>query len=172
MRTVFFIRHAKSSWKDLYLDDIDRPLNKRGNRDAPLMSQKLVELIQEDPSIHLDQSIILSSNALRTQETVEHFNQTLQLKRQQIIFDSNLYLADEDYLVESLFQLQDQYSCAFLFAHNPGMTFLANQCRRTPVDNIPTCGIFRVDFDVLTWNEVSTQVSYSTWFIYPKMFDS
>jgi len=41
MKTIILVRHAKSSWSDLRLDDFDRPLNKRGKRNAPFMGQKM-----------------------------------------------------------------------------------------------------------------------------------
>ena len=41
MKTLFLIRHAKSSWKFHNLADHDRPLNKRGRRDAPEMGRRL-----------------------------------------------------------------------------------------------------------------------------------
>ena len=43
VKRLYLIRHAKSSWKDPDLDDFDRPLNKRGKTDAPLMGKRLKE---------------------------------------------------------------------------------------------------------------------------------
>lgn len=171
MKTVFYIRHAKSSWKDFNLDDIDRTLNNRGRRDAPVMAVKLKALIDSDESVNLNNSMILSSNSVRTKETLELFNNYLGIEQDRINYDSNLYLADSDTLVEALFQVEDQLNCVFLFAHNPGLTILANQCRTTLVDNIPTCGIFRVDFNVSRWKEVDPISADSRLLMFPKMYD-
>ena len=64
MKKLFLIRHAKSSWEDLRLDDFDRPLNKRGEKDAPFMA----ELLKEKNIIP---DLIISSPSLRTKLTAE-----------------------------------------------------------------------------------------------------
>ena len=70
MKKLYLIRHAKSSWKDITLDDFDRPLNKRGKTDAPFMAQKL-----KDKNIYPD--IIISSPAKRAKSTAKAFKKNL-----------------------------------------------------------------------------------------------
>jgi len=167
MKTVFYIRHAKSSWSDHSLSDHDRPLNNRGNRDAPVMAAALKQLIDlkfTDKNIH-----ILSSTARRTQETLSYFRDAFKLSSDSISLTKNLYHASEEILVAELFGMSDSIDILLVFAHNPGITYLANQIRNEYIDNIPTCGIFDVAYDTDHWNEIDINNASSSAFIYPKM---
>ena len=165
MKTVYYIRHAKSSWADYGIPDSERPLNKRGLRDAPFMAAKLKALVDENSKL-----LILSSTAQRTKDTLAFFKAEFAMADEQVILDSNLYLAPPSSLMEALFQVPDEFDTVFLFAHNPGITELANALRTSFVDNIPTCGIFKVDFNVQSWIDVDNVSSSSNMFIYPKMY--
>ncbi len=65
MKTIYFMRHAKSSWKDPELSDIDEALNKRGRKDAPQMAKYLRKL-------KVKPDIIISSPAKRALKTTHY----------------------------------------------------------------------------------------------------
>jgi len=141
-KTVYFIRHAKSSWDNLGMKDHDRPLNKRGLRDGPVMAQKLFELEGA-----LDQ--IITSTAVRAKETAAYFQKVSGVKSEHYHEDANLYHGDlSDYLQGVVTWADDDFDSAALFAHNPGMTYLANNYTDRFIDNIPTCGISKIVFEV------------------------
>ncbi|MDH3806604.1 MAG: histidine phosphatase family protein, partial [Gammaproteobacteria bacterium] len=64
MKTLTLVRHAKSSWKDSGLSDRERPLNKRGERDAPVMGKRAA-------AAGLRPSQIISSPAVRAWTTAK-----------------------------------------------------------------------------------------------------
>jgi phosphohistidine phosphatase len=78
MKTIILVRHAKSSWKDLSLDDFDRPLNKRGKINAPLMGEKLKER-------QIMPDLILSSPAKRARKTATTIAKKIGYPKKKII---------------------------------------------------------------------------------------
>jgi len=163
-KTVFFVRHAKSSWDDLGLRDHDRPLNKRGKRDGPLMAQKILEL---EGSIQQ----LISSTAKRAYQTCLYFQKAHGISEENLFLESELYHGDvEDYLDGVRTWGQDQFDNAALFAHNPGMTYLANTLAEAHIDNVPTCGVLKVEFDVKLFSEINEHNGELKAFYYPKMF--
>lgn len=163
-KTVYFIRHAKSSWDDIGMKDHDRLLNKRGLRDSPIMAAKLLDLEKELAQI-------ITSTAQRAKETAAFFKSTFDIPEGRYHEESNLYHGDlEDYLDGVRVWADDQYDTVALFAHNPGMTYLANNFTNRHIDNVPTCGISKVVFDVDGFSKISKHNGRLEAFYYPKMF--
>lgn len=160
MKRIYLSRHAKSSWNDLSLSDHDRPLNKRGLRDAPMMAEKVSSLI---PAV----DILVSSSAKRALETSEYFAKALKFKK--ITTESKLYHAGPSEILEVIGDLPSEYDSAFLFGHNPGFTFLYNHFARVPIDNLPTCGLFGLESTADDWYDVDTTNTRVELYIYPKM---
>jgi len=119
MKTLFLIRHAKSSWDNIALPDIDRPLNERGKYDAPLMAKKL-----EDKKIEID--AFVSSPAKRAKKTAEIFMDVLGAKEKKLVLVRSLYEATSENYFDIIENLQDKYDTVALFAHNPGITDFIN----------------------------------------------
>lgn len=161
MKTLYLIRHAKSSWKDRSLDDFDRPLNKRGNRDAPLMG----ELLQERSPVP---ELILSSPALRAITTAHIIADAIGYPRGKILTDEAIYLASVDTLLEIIRNIHDRYSSVFMFGHNPGFTDLGNELTNSQIDNLPTAGLFHVEFDLSSWQDVAPGRGRLAAFEFPK----
>ncbi len=167
MKRVIYIRHAKSSWENHALSDKDRPLNKRGRRDAPFMANVLHEYLQSN-NLQIDQ--ILCSSALRTKETIMHFQQN-GFQQNKLQFDDQLYHASVNYLIECLYQVDDTIQNVIVCAHNPGLSYLAYEAGHN-IDNIPTCGIFEVKFNCEKWVDVSLDIAESGFYFYPKQFQN
>ena len=161
MKSVFFVRHAKSSWENFNIPDHDRPLNKRGKKDALFMGHKMA-LLGWKPEI------IISSTAKRAVKTTKKINKSLKINN--INFTKDLYLASPSKIIFILNSLKDEYQSAMIVAHNPAMTEIINYFSDEYIYNVPTCGIFKVDFDIDKWEELSTYNGKLIKFIYPKMF--
>ena len=159
MKKVYIIRHAKSSWKDMSLDDFDRPLNKRGKRDAPFMGKKLKEQ-------NIVPDIILASPALRSKKTAEKIARKVKYSKQ-IIYDKSLYESSVSELYIALTKINDENSIAFLFGHNTGINMFVESFVGL-YDNVPTCGIVEVEFDCKSWKDISRQNAKLVSFDYPK----
>lgn len=159
MKKLYLIRHAKSSWADASLRDFDRPLNKRGKRDAPIMSQWLKDKIGE-----LD--LIISSPAKRAKKTAKEFAKTFDTK---IDFHKTLYHADVEQIYTSVYGTDNSHKAVAMFGHNPGFTYFANEfASQSYIDNVPTCGIVSIISSCNSWEEFSSTNAQIEFFMYPK----
>ncbi|MFC2156293.1 histidine phosphatase family protein [Acidobacteriota bacterium] len=161
MKYLHLIRHAKSSWKDPNQQDKDRPLNKRGKRDAPMMGSRL-------RSQDVLPDLILSSPARRALKTAKIVAVEIGYPEIDIEIQENIYLGGIRELMNTLREIDNRYQRVFLFGHNPTITDLANSLARTHVNNIPTCGIFSCQFPVDSWEEVDRGKGVFVSFDYPK----
>jgi len=135
-KILYLLRHAKSSWKDASLSDFDRPLNKRGKHDAPLMAS-----LMQKRGIHPD--IILSSPAKRAKKTARHFADLLGTE---LHLDERIYEASPSTLKRVLLEAFRSHDKVMLVGHNPSLTMLCNTLCDCPIDNIPTAGIVGMEF--------------------------
>lgn len=158
---LYLIRHAKSSWENTALSDFERPLNDRGERDAPVMGQRLkIRNVTPD--------LILSSPANRAFKTATIIAASIGYPAEKIKTDKNLYHAEDAELLRIVQQLDDAHQCVWLFGHNPGLTDFVNQLTTEFIDNIPTCGIVACSLAVTTWDEVDWKKGTVVYFDYPK----
>ncbi|WP_299458696.1 histidine phosphatase family protein [uncultured Microscilla sp.] len=161
MKTLTLLRHAKSSWKDLSLSDFERPLNKRGKRDAPFMAQKFKE---KGAMPHL----ILSSPSVRTRLTVAAFVEVL--PETAVEFDQRIYEAHAQTLLRLIRQQSDKVTSLVLVGHNPGLTDLTNYFAPGPIDNVPTTGIVQFNFVATQWKQITAKEASLVYFEYPKLY--
>lgn len=161
MKTLILIRHAKSSWKNRGLPDRDRPLNKRGKRDAPVMGERLAER-----GVEVDG--VISSPAARAVATAEAIALEIDFPWDEVVLDERLYHADEFEMLEVIQEIDDDLDCVMCFGHNPGLTDLANYLSPSYIDNLPTCGVVELTFDVETWALVGDVEPVDVDFDYPK----
>src|SRR5437762_2609960 len=113
MKLIVLIRHAKSSWKHPELTDMDRPLKKRGLRDAPLIGKILKEVHQFKPDV------ILCSPAARAYETATLIAGELGVHEEMIVKDSGLYLETASSLLKAIQSIDDRHQTVALVSHNP-----------------------------------------------------
>jgi phosphohistidine phosphatase len=146
MKTLFLIRHAKSSRDDPALADKDRPLNDRGKRDAPKMGALLAKRgVKPD--------LILSSSAVRALDTAELIAEKLDYKRKSIRVDDRLYAAEADELLGVIRKLGDEVNCVMLIGHNPELTHLAHRLS-SEITDMPTCAVAEFTFDAKSWSRI------------------
>ena len=165
MKTLFLVRHAKSSWDNLTLSDFERPLNDRGKNDAPLMAKRL-----RKRGIQID--AFISSPAKRAKKTAEFFIKEFNRDKDELIFISSLYDASVSDFNASIKTIDDKYNSAALFSHNPGITQFANELvSGADIDNMPTCSVFAVTADTDKWKDFAKTKKQFLFFDYPKKED-
>src|SRR5438094_9352940 len=136
MKTLFLIRHAKSSWDDTALPDKDRPLNDRGKRDAPKMGKRLAKR-------DVKPDLILSSPAKRALTTAEIIAKKLDYKLKDIVVDDRLYAGAVNDLLNVVHKLGDKLERVMLFGHNPELTEFAHRFS-SEITHMPTCAVAEV----------------------------
>jgi len=165
MKTLYLIRHAKSSWDDPDVGDFERPLNKRGKKDAPNMAKRLKEK-------RVTPDFIISSPATRAHDTCKEFAKILNYDKDKIKTDKRLYHADEDQILQVIWELKDRVKddeeIVLLFGHNPGLTEFANLLLNQSIDNIPTCGIVKSQLNIDRWKDATFGCGELAFIDFPK----
>jgi len=149
MKTLFLVRHAKSSRDAPLLPDRDRPLNERGMRDAPKVGAQLAKRDARP-------DLIVSSPARRALATAEIFAGKLDYRLKDIVVEDRLYAATPDDLLAVVHELDDKVKRVMLFGHNPELTELAHRLSAR-IDDMPTCAVVEFAFDTRSWSNVGVQ---------------
>lgn len=161
MKTVYVIRHAKSSWGDFKLPDFERPLTDRGKSDASAMAKRLL-------SKKIKIEVFLTSPAKRAKKTCSLFYEAYGEKEDKLIIDS-LYLASAETFFKVINDLDNKYNHVAVFAHNPGITDFVNMLSRDVyIDEMPTCSIFAVEANIERWEDFKNSEKKYLFFDYPK----
>lgn len=163
MKTLYICRHAKSSWKYQNLSDFERPLNNRGERDAPFMGKVLAE-----KGNHVD--LIISSPAKRALTTAKYYAKSLNYSVKNIIRDEKIYLASASELFDIIKSVPDSNKSVMIFGHNPGFTSLNNYLSDVSIDNIPTSAISCINLQIKSWKDLEPGVGKMVFFEFPKMY--
>ena len=160
-RRLSLLRHAKSSWKDAGLDDFDRPLNNRGQHDAPMMGRRLVERGARP-------SLIITSPAKRARSTAKKIAKSLNYPQEFLQSEKDLYLASPEQILAVLARQDDQFHDVMVVGHNPGLTELASRLSGRYIDNVPTAGVVCLETEAGSWTEVAGSRCNLLYFDYPK----
>jgi phosphohistidine phosphatase len=147
MRTLYLIRHAKSSWDNPGIRDFDRPLNERGLREAP----KMADILQEQG---LFPDLLVSSPAKRAISTARFFARAFQYTEDKIQQVPEIYEAYPRDILKIISELPNIAHKVLLFGHNPTFTDVANTFSNVWIDNVPTCGIVQIETSAENWNEM------------------
>ena len=159
MKTLYLLRHAKSSWNDSSLRDFDRPLNERGKATAPLIGKHLASENLGDPAL-------ICSPALRTRETAELVLKSANLNVEPH-FDERIYEASVRDLLQVISEIDEKKHLAILIGHNPGFQELLASLtgEHRPM---PTCALAKIVFKAGSWKEVRAGDGTLEWFVTPK----
>jgi phosphohistidine phosphatase len=160
MKTLFLIRHAKSSWHNTALPDKDRPLDDRGKRDAPKMGKRLAKR-------DVKPDLILSSPAMRALTTAKIIAKKLDYKLEDILVDDRLYASEADDLLNVIYKLSDKLERVMLFGHNPELTELAHRLS-SEITQMPTCAVAEFTFATRSWSNVGKAKVAKVALDYPK----
>jgi phosphohistidine phosphatase len=163
MKRLYLIRHAKSSWKEPMVPDFERPLNKRGKRDAPLMGKRL-------HSSQLQPDLLISSPAKRAVKTAKIIAEEIGFPKKRIVYDESIYEAGVSALIHLIRHLENSVNQVLLVGHNPGLTMVAEFLTDTAIGNIPTCGIVCVEFPTDSWEKIEAGSGTMLFFDAPKKY--
>lgn len=144
MKHLWLARHAKSDWSEEGLSDFDRELNKRGLRDAPAMGRWLA-------ARGVKPQVMVTSPARRALHTAELLAEGMGFSKAFIFHEPRIYEAHTGELQEIIEESDDNLDHLMLVGHNPGMTQLVNILGGGPLDNLPTCSIAALTYDVESW---------------------
>ncbi len=163
MKWLYLVRHAKSSWKYPRLDDFERPLNKRGRKNAPFMGNVL-------RNRKMRPEMIISSPANRAAMTARIFAAQLNFPINDIYYDESLYGMGAEGMHQLIMAMDDSINRLMVVGHNPGLTNLANTLGDEPVSNVPTSGIYAIRFNIASWDALSAKNGKTDFFDFPKKF--
>jgi phosphohistidine phosphatase len=161
VKTLCVVRHAKSSWDDPHLPDHDRPLNKRGLRDAPFMARLAAETYGTP-------SRILTSTALRALTTARHFASAFRMEERDVHVLSALYPGVLHNYLQVIGTQPEHLESLWLFGHNPGVSQLAQYLVGPAVGHMPTCAIVVAELNIQSWQELYQGEGKLTALHYPK----
>lgn len=147
-RTLTLIRHAKSSWQDNALPDIERPLNDRGQRDAPFMAKHMANSAPKP-------DCLISSPAKRAYTTACIYAEAFGLDTGEVLVDERIYEAPVSRLMDVVNSLNDRCERVVLFGHNPGFSYLVEYLTGELV-HMPTNGVVSIEMDIDSWEHAGT----------------
>ncbi|WP_025742084.1 SixA phosphatase family protein [Aquimarina pacifica] len=159
MKTLYMMRHAKSSW-DFDVPDDKRPLNQRGLNDADLIGKELVSLIKP-----IDK--VLCSPAERAMSTAEIVLNHLNVSKDRFAVENELYDFDGNQVMDVVKNCDDSIQTLMIFGHNHAFTSITNFFGDKRIDNLPTAGFVEIAFNVEHWKNISVGKTLSL--IYPKL---
>lgn len=160
MKKLLIVRHAKSRWDEVGLSDHDRGLNQRGLKAAPLMAKRLA-------AKYFTIDHMLASTAKRASHTAQLLMK--HVPTLEITYHPSLYATGVHEIIDLLQQQNDEDEQLAVVGHNPELTMLVNYfCPDADIDNMPTCAMVQVQFDVDHWANIERDCCQLVWFDYPK----
>jgi len=147
MKTLYIMRHAKSSW-DFDVSDEKRPLNSRGENDASLVGKELKSLIKP-----LDK--VLCSPAVRAHSTANIVLEHLGVSSSKFSLEQDLYDFGGNQVIEVVKKCNNDINTLMIFGHNHAFTSIVNLYGSEKIDNLPTAGVVGIEFDITSWKDMS-----------------
>ncbi|SHI50731.1 phosphohistidine phosphatase [Mesonia phycicola] len=161
MKQLILVRHGKSSWDDPTLTDHDRPLKKRGFKDAKLVINAFSTYLQSPLKV-------ISSSANRALTTANLFKEGLKILDSDFSVVKEAYTFESSELLEVIKNQDDTIEKLMVFGHNPAMTNLVNSLGDNYIENLPTTGLVVIDFDTDYWSKIENGKTLVS--LFPKMF--
>jgi len=147
MKTLYIVRHAKSSWDEPFLDDHDRPLANIGVK----KTKRIIKYLQSKQEVP---ELMISSSAVRALETARLIADGIGYPLDQITIEPNLYHASSETIFNELYGLPDSLKSVMIFGHNPTLTYFVNKFIQPPIVNLPTTGLVSVSFQTDHWEKI------------------
>lgn len=161
-RTLVMIRHAKSSWANPLQSDYERPLNERGEHDAPMMGDRL-------KAKQIIPDLIIASTAKRAAQTAKKIAAAVGYDTEKILWKNQLYHCIPSVFEEVIYEIDDAIKTVFIVAHNPGITEFVNELvPGFTIENMPTCGLVATQVETGEWSDFHNARKQVFLFDYPK----
>jgi phosphohistidine phosphatase len=148
MKTLYLVRHAKSSWEHDVIDH-QRPLKGRGKKDAKLVSAKVKSEIEPPQKI-------ISSDANRALTTAHYFKDALGIGDSDFSTNPDLYDFSGQSVLRIVKELDDSLDRVMIVGHNHAFTSIANMLGNKYIDNVPTSGFVMIEFETDSWKKIKT----------------
>lgn len=148
MKTIYLIRHAKSSWKDIDTNDLDRPLKRRGIQDIKTMAQTL-----KSENVKLE--LLMTSPAVRAFDTAKILVDTLKLESSKFQVKEKLYLPDFPTLYKSILYLNEDLQSVAIVGHEPSLSSLINYFLPKPLEKVGTGSTTKLVFETTKWSNIA-----------------
>ena len=161
MKTLYLVRHAKSDQGIEGIEDIDRPLNTRGYRDAQSMSIAMNKN-------KLLPDLIITSSAIRAFSTALIFCRNFNLNPDNIIIKTDLYNSSVKNYLQVITKADDRLASLMLFGHNPVISDLANRLTSAITENMPPCSIVAIKSKCKHWDNFDESESELMFYNFPK----
>ena len=159
-RTIYFLRHAKSSW-ETNVEDQQRPLNARGKKDALLLSNFAEKQLKRPDFVGV-------SAAMRTRQTADYFLQAFNVSDANVAYDQGLYDFSGEFVMRFIKSIDNRHKIVMLVGHNHAFTALVNMLGSKSIDHVPTCGMTVIDFECDSWQNITRGLTRET--IFPRDF--
>lgn len=147
MKTLYLLRHAKSSWNE-HTDDHQRKLKKRGIEDAKLMATEISKMLPPP-------EIMISSDAERAESTARIFQKAWDLEEENFVLENQLYEFQGGAVLKYIKTLDERFNRVMLVGHNYALTAVVNFLSQTAIEDLPTCGFVVLKFNTDEWSSVS-----------------
>lgn len=161
MKTLFIVRHAKSSWDYPGIPDYERPLLEAGKLKTIKMAGYLIEQ-------GVIPDLIMSSNAIRARETAAIIAQGLSYPVEKIQILPVIYQGNEEDVINILLEIPNENESVIIVGHNPTLTSLANYFLQEPIDWMPTSGVVCIEFITDLWKNILKAEKRTKFVISPK----
>ena len=164
-KKILLVRHGRTEEKSQGQRDQDRSLTTEGMQNSSLMGDYL-------SNQGIDPELIITSDALRAQQTANLIAEQLKYPIQKIHINTNIYEGSVRVMMTLINQLEDRYSSVMMVGHNPSMLYLAEYLSKAEIESLTTCGIIIIDFKIKSWKRVQEGSGSFADYIYPDLVNS
>lgn len=164
MKTLYIVRHAKSSWEFTGLGDHERPLLDKGKQRTKLIAEYLKKN-------NVSPDLLISSHATRAYDTAVLIAKAIGYPTESIQINKMLYHANDEDIFDEICEVPDTVQSLMIVGHNPTFTDFANQFLDSKIEWLPTSGVVSVSFNTENWGKIKETKSSLNFVIFPKMLN-
>lgn len=162
MKTIYLVRHGKSSWQNPGQKDHERPLLWEGIE----RTKKIVTFLTAKA---VRPAVIFSSHAVRALETARVIAEGLGVPPEKIRQEREIYLGTEDNLLDIVASLPEDIDNVMLVGHNPVMTGFAQMLQARLAEDLPTSSVVSITFDTDDWTRILLSGKQVDFIVFPRM---
>ncbi|MDP4282605.1 MAG: phosphohistidine phosphatase SixA [Bacteroidota bacterium] len=162
MKTLYLVRHGKSSWEEPGLSDQERPLTEKGIRKTDRIAEYLAGRNNK-----LD--LIYCSPATRAKETAKIIANKVGTPENKICFERKIYDAYYDRILDLIYAAPNDADSLMILGHNPTITQVANLFLNPGIELMPTSAVVCISFDCDKWENIPSATPVQEFVVFPKM---